>query len=195
MARTAELHRVTKETDIALSLTMDTQEGISIETGIPFMDHMLNSMAFHGRLGLKVKATGDLAVDYHHTVEDIGIVLGQALAKIVEDHGPVMRFGFSSIPMDDALSQATIDVCNRAYLVHQVNYPQAYSGVFDMSLFREFFLALANNARINLHLITFHGENSHHISESLFKALGRAVSQAYAAADNAGGIQSTKGVL
>lgn len=195
MARTAELHRVTKETDIALSLTMDTQEGISIDTGIPFMDHMLGSMAFHGRLGLQIKAAGDLAVDYHHTVEDIGIVLGQALAKIVEGHGPVMRFGFSSIPMDDALSQATIDVCNRAYLVHQVTYPQAYSGVFDMSLFREFFLALANNARINLHLITFYGENSHHISESLFKALGRAISQAYAPAQESGGIQSTKGVL
>lgn len=195
MARSASLHRVTKETDIALNLTMDTQEGISIDTGIPFMDHMLGSMAFHGRLGLEIKASGDLAVDYHHTVEDIGIVLGQALGKIVEEQGPVARFGFASIPMDDALSQASIDVCNRAYLVHQVSYPQAYSGVFDMSLFREFFLALTNNARVNLHLINLYGENSHHISESLFKALGRALSMAYAPAESAGGVQSTKGVL
>lgn len=195
MARTAQIHRVTKETDIKLSLTMDTQEGISVDTGILFMDHMLGSMAFHGRLGLQVVARGDLAVDYHHTVEDIGIVLGQALYQVVEEHGPVMRFGFASIPMDDALSQASIDVCNRAYLVHKVDYPQAYSGVFDMSLFREFFLALTHNARINLHLINLYGENSHHISESLFKALGKALSMAYASAGDGGSVQSTKGIL
>ncbi len=195
MERKAEIHRVTEETDIDLALVMDTQDGISIDTGIPFFDHMLNAMAFHGRLGLRVRAKGDVEVDFHHTVEDVGIVVGQALARVVEQHGPVMRFGFASVAMDDALSQATIDVCNRPYLVHKVTYPQALSGTFDMALLREFFLGLSNNGRINLHLVNLYGENSHHISESLFKALGRAASVAYAEAGGSRAIQSTKGLL
>ena len=192
--RKATIDRKTKETDIQLTLDLDSRE-VSLDLPLPFFVHMLNAMAHHGGFGLSVRATGDIEVDPHHLVEDLGIVLGQAFAQIQKAEGPLARYGHSIIPMDDALSEAVVDACNRAYLVYNPSFPQPYSGSFDMSLFREFFLAFAANARVNLHLSCRYGLNSHHMIESLFKAVGRALAQAFARIDSASGPISTKGSL
>ncbi len=174
-----QVSRSTKETAIDLILDFDKPAELSFSFGLPFFEHMLHAMAFHGGFGLKIKAKGDLEVDPHHLVEDLGLVLGQALSQYLDQIGAVDRYGSSIIPMDDALSEAVIDVCRRPYLVYQAQLPQTHAGTFDLSLLREFFLALANTARINLHLNCRYGVNSHHMVESLFKALGRAIKQAY----------------
>ncbi|NCN06114.1 MAG: imidazoleglycerol-phosphate dehydratase HisB [Spirochaetales bacterium] len=192
-ARIAKISRKTKETDISLVMNMDSRDKIDIDLPLPFMTHMLNAMAFHGGFGLEIKGTGDIEVDPHHLVEDLGIVLGQALARLF-DLGPVARYGHSVIPMDDALSEATIDVCNRPYLVYKANFPQKKAGDFDLFLFREFFHGLASNARINLHLECRYGENAHHMIEGLFKALGRALKEGFASLEE-GSTPSTKGIL
>ncbi len=191
-ARDVQVERSTKETEIRLRLQLDTDQPLTIETGVPFFDHMLHAMAFHGGLGLEVQARGDIEVDPHHLVEDVGIVFGQALAKAVDQHGPVARYGHAVIPMDDALSEATIDAGNRPYLVYRAEYPQPYCGAFAVELLREFFHGLAMNAAINLHLDARYGENTHHMCEALMKALGRAIAQAYRRHDR---VRSTKGSL
>ena len=150
-------------------------------------------MAFHGGFSLQIEGKGDLEVDPHHLVEDVGIVLGTAFSRIVEDFGSVARFGHAVIPMDDALSEVTIDACGRPYLVYRADFPQARSGNFDMWLTREFFGGLATSARINLHAECRYGLNSHHMVESLFKATGKALSQAFAPVE--GAPLSTKGSL
>jgi len=192
MSRTSHLERTTKETSIILDLNLDEAWQPDIKLGLPFFEHILGSMAFHGGFGLNIKGSGDLDVDPHHLVEDVGLVFGQALLSAFSDI-PVARFGHAVIPMDDALSEVTLDFCRRPFLVYRANFTQDRSGNFDMTLLREFFQALANKAEANLHLECRYGQNAHHMSESLFKALGKAVFQASRIAQN--GVQSTKGTL
>ena len=191
MSRTATITRTTKETEITITVTLDGAAEAQVSTGLPFLDHMLAALAFHGKIGLVVLASGDVAVDPHHLVEDTGIVLGSCLRQIFRDGGPVNRFGHAVIPMDEALSEATIDICGRPTLHYRADFPQDYSGEFPMWLFREFFLGLTMSAKIALHLDYRHGENAHHMIEALFKALGKAISIAYAPA--AESEMSTKG--
>ncbi len=191
--RVAKVTRNTKETKIDLVLNMEDRN-VSVSTGLPFFDHMLTAMAFHGKFGLVIKAEGDLEVDPHHLVEDTGIVLGQALKKITDDYGPVNRFGNSIIPMDEALSEAVIDASGRGFIVFKADFPQEYSGKFHMPLLKEFFTALAHRGGLTLHLECRYGDNSHHMAESLFKALGRTLGEAFTPRDNSE-VLSTKGVL
>ena len=177
--RKAQLTRKTKETHITTEINLDTPEAIDIVTGVPFLNHLLHSMAFHGKFSLKIKAEGDTDIDAHHIVEDLGLVLGEILSRLVSDSGSVMRFGHAVIPMDEALSEVAIDICGRPTCVYNVDFPQATVGSFDLLLLREFFFALANRAKISIHVFTRTGKNSHHMAESLFKALGKALSQAY----------------
>jgi imidazoleglycerol-phosphate dehydratase len=191
-----EIKRETGETQIELVLDLEKRERPRINTGLPFFDHMLYAMAFHGKFFLQIEARGDLEVDPHHLVEDTGLVLGQALLKSFREKGAINRYSMAKIPMDDALSEVVIDVCNRPYLVYKVNFPQETSGNFPNFLFKEFFQALVSEAKINLHLLSHYGENSHHISESLFKALGIGIEYAFRKT-GASGIESmsTKGVI
>ena len=191
--RTVVIKRKTKETDIKMTLDM-AAKGVQIDTPVAFFNHMLTAMAFHGGFALKVKADGDVDVDPHHLVEDIGLVLGDALAKSAEKAGVVKRYGYSIIPMDEAVSEAVIDICGRPSMVLNAEFPQAYSGTFDMALIREFLIALSNRAQIALHCTCRYGQNSHHMAEALFKALGKAIAQSYAAADS-DQVLSTKGLI
>jgi imidazoleglycerol-phosphate dehydratase len=179
-SRKVQITRKTRETDIQLGLDPDGAAAGNITTGLPFLDHLLVSMAFHGKILLSVTATGDLEVDPHHLVEDVGLVLGQALSAVLEKTGPVARFGHAVIPMDEALAEVTIDVCGRPTLVLQAQFPQPRVGTLDVALLREFFTALAAQARMSLHVEIRRGENSHHMAEAAFKALGRALKDAYA---------------
>ena len=184
--------RQTTETDISMSLSPDGDGAITIATGLPFFDHLLHSMAFHGGLGLTLQAKGDTDVDPHHLVEDTGLVLGSLLDEWARDHGPVRRFAEASIPMDEALSRVVVDVCGRSTAILRADFPQPNAGQFDIHLIREFWIALANRARISLHGIIEYGENSHHMVEALFKALGIALQQAYTPRPE---VRSTKGIL
>ncbi len=192
--RKAQLTRKTKETHVTVEINLDKPDVIDIDTGVPFFNHLLHSMAFHGKFSLTVKAKGDIDVDAHHVVEDIGLVLGEILSGLVFDSGAVMRFGHAVIPMDEALSEAAIDICGRPTCVYNACFPQATAGSFDLPLLREFFFALANRAKISIHVNTRTGKNSHHMAESLFKALGKALSQAYTYNDKTTNI-STKGTI
>jgi imidazoleglycerol-phosphate dehydratase len=202
--RAAGFARKTVETEIEVEVHMGAEAagGIRIDTGVPFFSHVLRSMAFHGRFGLAVEAKGDLEVDEHHLVEDTGLVLGEALRRLVELHGPVDRFGHAVIPMDDALAEVTIDVSGRPYLVFAADFPQERVGSFPVALLRDFLGALAHRAAVNVHARVRYGENSHHMAEALFKALGLAIRQAYALrggdpqSSEAGvGSMSTKGTI
>jgi imidazoleglycerol-phosphate dehydratase len=198
MSRTSTIERNTKETQIRLSLDLDSAPAPEVSTGVPFLDHMLTAMAFHGGFGLTVNATGDLPVDPHHLVEDTGIVLGSALEEAFRSGGPVKRFAHAVIPMDEALSEATIDVCGRPTLVYTADLPQQFAGDFGLWLFREFFSGLSMGARIALHLNCRYGENAHHMIEALFKALGKAIGEAYSLRDSGGpddASMSTKGAI
>jgi len=192
--RSTTIERNTSETQIKLSLDLSSQEPIEIDLGVPFFEHMLHALAFHGGFSLAVRGRGDLEVDPHHLVEDVGLVLGSAFARIVEESGHIARFGHAVIAMDDALSEATIDACGRPYLVYEATYPQTRSGAFDMSLIREFLWGFAGSARINLHAVCRYGENSHHMAEALFKAVGKSLKEAYRPIEG-GAPLSTKGSL
>jgi len=189
--RCIETSRKTKETDVTVGLDLSGPGEIRVDTGLPFFDHLLTSMAFHGGFGLSVTARGDVEVDAHHLVEDTGLVLGTALADILQRCQPVARFGHAVIPMDEALAEVAVDVCGRPTLGYRPRFPQARAGSFDLWLLREFFLALANQARISIHVDTRGAENSHHAAEAVFKALGKALAQAY----GPGRAMSTKGGL
>lgn len=192
MSRRSEVERTTRETRIRIAVDMDDAGEPSVSTGVPFFDHMLAAMAFHGGFAMEVAAEGDLEVDPHHVVEDTGIVLGSCLEQIFRDGATIRRFGHAVIPMDEALSEATVDVCGRPTLVYRADYPQEYAGNFALALVREFFSGLSMGARIALHLDCRYGENAHHMVEALFKALGKALGQAYAPA---GTEMSTKGMI
>lgn len=191
-----EIHRATKETDIRVILDMNDSGPSIPKTGLPFFDHMLNAMAFHGGFRLEVSASGDTEVDPHHLVEDTGLVIGQALEQARIESGGIRRYGQSIIPMDDALSEAVVDICGRPYLKWNVDWAQEKAGDFDLFLLREFFWGLAVAGKFNLHLTVRYSENGHHAAEAMFKATGRALSEAYL--PNRGGGEagmSTKGTI
>ena len=195
-ARTAEISRTTKETDIHLVLNLDGTGRASIDTGVPFFNHMLDAFARHGLFDLEVKAIGDIDVDAHHTVEDVGIVLGQAFAAALADKRGIVRFGNSFLAMDEALVLAAVDVSGRGQLHYAVDLPIEIVGTFDTTLAKEFFIALASNAAVTLHIRSFSGENSHHILEAAFKAAGRALGDATRINPRiAGELPTTKGAL
>lgn len=193
--RTAEITRETKETRITLSVNLDGTGAQQISTGIGFFDHMLSHIAKHGMVDLRVQAEGDLEVDGHHTVEDVGIVLGQALAKAAGDKAGMVRFGNGQCPLDEALVTAVLDFGGRAHLEYRVSPPTAKVGEFDTELAREFFLAVTANAGMALHLTQLSGANSHHILESAFKSFGRALDEATRLDPRRTDVASTKGVL
>ena len=193
--RQAEIKRKTQETDIELAVNLDQQEPVTIETGVGLFDHMLTLFARHSRISLTVKAEGDLWVDSHHTVEDVGIVLGQALRQALGDKAGINRYGTSFVPMDETLGMASLDLSGRSYLVFEADFDNPKLGNFDTELVEEFFQALAFNLQMNLHLKILHGKNSHHKAESLFKATGRALREAITINPEIHGVNSTKGLL
>ena len=194
MTRTAAIARATTETDIEISLDLDGVGAADVETGIGFFDHMLEAFARHSLIDLTVRAQGDLHVDGHHTVEDTGIVLGQAILRALGDKRGVRRFGSLALPMDEALVLAAVDVSGRGQLHWDVAVPPVMIGAFDASLAKEFFIALAANAGITLHVRSLAGENAHHVVEASFKAVARALRQAVEADPRMGdALPSTKG--
>ena len=193
--RTASIERNTFETKIKLSINLDAQEPVEIDTGVGFFDHMLILFARHSRLSLVVKVDGDLHVDSHHTVEDVGIVLGQAIREALGDKAGINRYGTSFVPMDETLGMASLDLSGRSYLVFDASFDNPKLGTFDTELVEEFFQALAFNLQMNLHLKILHGKNSHHKAESLFKATGRALREAITINPDIKGVNSTKGML
>ncbi|MCL2324107.1 MAG: imidazoleglycerol-phosphate dehydratase HisB [Actinomycetia bacterium] len=193
--RTATLTRATNETDITLTLDLDGAGAVDARTGSAFFDHMLTAFARHGGFDLELKADGDLEVDDHHTVEDVGIVLGQAFAQALGDKRGITRFGDALVPMDEALVLAAADISGRGQLHYEVAVPIELIGSFDTTLAREFFIAFCSNAGLTLHLRSLAGENSHHILEAAFKAAARALRSAVALDPRVSGVPSTKGAL
>jgi imidazoleglycerol-phosphate dehydratase len=194
-ARQARVERTTKETQIALHLNLDGGGAAKVETGIPFFNHMLEAWAKHGLMDLTVDARGDLEVDLHHTVEDVGICLGKALREAMGDKAGIARYGASFLPMDEALLHAAVDISGRPFLVFNVPIQRTRIANFDLDLLREFFRAFAFNAEITLHVNMHYGENLHHIAEAVFKAVGRALAEATRLNPRVAGVPSTKGSL
>lgn len=195
MGRVSNITRETKETRVALTLDLDGSGNIDISTGIPFFDHMLSLFAVHGLFNLTISASGDLDVDFHHTVEDIGLVLGEAISQSLIDRKGIRRFGHSVTPMDDALTSVTVDLSNRPYLVYNVELPQLQSMGFNIAIAKEFFRAFSTKGGMNLHINLHYGENEHHVIESIFKGTGRAMKLAVTRDKRFGGVRSTKGTL
>lgn len=195
MLRSTEIERITSETQVALKLNIDGTGQASINTTVAFLDHMLHLFARHGQFDLSVQAHGDIDIDFHHTVEDIGIVLGQAFRQALGDKQGIARYGTARVPMDEALADVSVDLSGRPYLVYNVPLPKVKVGDFDAELAREFFQAFANTCGCNLHLNLLYGENVHHIIEACFKGFGRALDSATALNPRLAGVMSTKGVL
>ncbi len=191
--RTAEITRTTRETDIAVKIDLDGKGQCEIQTGIPFMDHMLELLGRHALLDLQVQAHGDVQVDYHHTVEDLGLVLGQALHQALGDHKKITRYGWCLLPMDDALARVALDLGGRPYLVYRIACENLLVRDFNIVLAREFFQALVNEARINLHIDQLYGQEPHHAIEAIFKGVARALRMACALDERQAGLPSTKG--
>jgi imidazoleglycerol-phosphate dehydratase len=195
MARTAEIARQTAETKIELTLDLDGQGQSRIETGVGFLDHMLTLLAKHGAFDLDVKADGDLHIDSHHTVEDVGICLGKALREALGDKVGIRRYGHFTLPMDETLVTSAVDLGGRAFCVWRADVPNELLGNFHSSLAEEFWRAVAGNALMNLHVLVHYGRNTHHMIEGIFKATARALRQAAEHDQRAGGVPSTKGTL
>lgn len=195
MPRTAEIQRSTAETKIKLSLNLDGTGAADLRTGVGFFDHMLTLLARHGLFDLTVVAEGDLQVDQHHTVEDVGICLGQALAQALGDKAGITRYGSITLPMEETLVTSAVDLSGRAWFVCQAAFPTEKIGEFDAQLVEDFWQAVSANAKMNLHLVLHYGRNSHHIAEGLFKATARALRQAVAVDPRQTGIPSSKGSL
>ena len=194
--RTATVLRKTAETDITLSLTVDGKGSSKIDTGVPFFDHMLTLFAKHGLFDLEIKALGDVAVDYHHTVEDVGIVLGEAFRQALGDKRGIVRYGFFYVPMDEALARVVVDLSGRACLAYDVVSPTMYVRDFNLILVKEFCRAFSNALACNLHVKLEYGEEPHHVAEAIFKALARALDAATLIDERtAGALPSTKGKL
>jgi imidazoleglycerol-phosphate dehydratase len=194
--RTATITRNTKETRIAVTLDLDGGGKSDLRIGIPFLEHMLDQVARHGMFDLSIQAEGDLQIDAHHTVEDTGIVLGQALHQALGDKGGIRRYGHAYVPLDEALSRVVVDCSGRPGLDYHVEYPRARVGEFDVDLLREFFQGLVNHAQITLHIDNLRGRNAHHIAETICKAFGRALRMAVEIdARQGGATPSTKGML
>lgn len=196
MQRTATLSRTTRETDIRITLGLDGTGVSKIQTGVPFFDHMLDQVARHGLIDIELTAKGDLEIDAHHTVEDVGITLGQAFAEAVGDKAGIMRYGHAYVPLDEALSRVVVDLSGRPGLVYQVEYPRARIGDFDVDLLSEFFQGFVNHAAMTLHIDNLRGRNAHHIAETIFKGFGRALRFAVERDPRRGNeLPSTKGAL
>lgn len=195
-SRTAEIVRNTNETKIKVVINLDGTGKQKLASGVPFLDHMLDQIARHGLIDLEVEADGDLHIDAHHTVEDIGIAIGQALSQAIGNKSGIRRYGHAYVPLDESLSRVVIDFSGRPYLEFHVPFVRATSGTFELDLVREFFQGLVNHAKISLHIDNLRGENAHHQCETVFKAFGRALRMA-AEIDprTAGAIPSTKGTL
>ena len=195
MQRSASISRNTKETNIAVDLLLDGTGQSSIHTGVGFFDHMLEGFSKHGFFDLNCQVNGDLHVDGHHTVEDTGIVLGQAIKEAIGDKRGIKRYGYFILPMDDALALCAVDLCGRPYLQFDCNFPQTMVGDFDVSLVREFFYAISYSAAMNIHIKMLSGENSHHMIEAVFKAFAKALDDAVSMDDRIKDVLSTKGSL
>ncbi|KAF0208430.1 MAG: imidazoleglycerol-phosphate [Actinobacteria bacterium] len=195
VGRTATITRTTNETDITLTLDLDGSGETTVSTGVPFFDHMLDALGRHGSLDLAVTARGDLEVDAHHTVEDVGIVLGQTVAEALGDKRGIRRFGSAAVPMDEALVLGAIDISGRGQLTYAVEVPIEIIGTFDTTLAKEFLVAFATNAGITLHVHKLAGDNAHHIIEAAFKAVARALREAVEIDPRVVGVPSTKGSL
>jgi imidazoleglycerol-phosphate dehydratase len=196
MARTVSLARKTLETDISLTLSLDGSGKADIATGIGFLDHMLTALTRHALLDLTLRASGDLHIDFHHTTEDVGIVLGQAIAQALGDKRGIARFGHALVPMDEALAEVAIDISGRPFLAWDVAFAQPKIGQMDTELFEEFFRAFAFNALLTLHVTRRAGHNAHHVAEACFKATARALRAAVALDPRIGdAVPSTKGAL
>lgn len=195
MTRAAEIDRKTRETDIHVSLTLDGEGAGERDTGVGFLDHMLDLLARHGRLDLTVKARGDLETGAHHTVEDVGICIGQALDQALGDRTGIARYGQATVPMDESRASCAIDISGRGLCTFEASLPPGAIGNFDHELAEEFFRALASNARLTLHLTVEAGTNAHHVIEAAFKALARALRAAVALDPTERGVPSTKGTL
>lgn len=195
MPRTARIHRQTAETQIELELNLDGAGRSQVATGVGFLDHMLTLLAKHGALDLTVKATGDLEVDQHHTVEDVGICFGLALREALGDKAGIARYGHFTLPMEETLATTALDLGGRAYLVFQAEFPTPKIGQFDSELVEDFWQAVSANALCNLHVLVHYGRNSHHIAEAVFKATARALRMAVSPDPRIRGVPSTKGTL
>lgn len=195
MERIAKVERVTKETDIAMTLNLDGRGDYQIDTGIGFFDHMLSGFARHGFFDLDVKVKGDLIVDCHHTIEDTGIVLGEAIKKAVSDKAGIKRYGHFILPMDETLVLCAIDLCGRPYLNFDVDFTTERIGYMDTEMAREFFYAVSYGAGMNLHIKKLDGLNNHHIMEAVFKAFGKALDMATSFDERIDGVLSTKGTI
>lgn len=193
--RKATISRTTNETDIQLELTIDGEGNAQLETGVPFLTHMLDLFTKHGQFDLKVQANGDIEIDDHHTTEDIGICLGQALREALGDKKGIKRYGHAFVPMDEALAQVVIDLSNRPHFEFRGEFPSQKVGTFDVELVHEFLWKFALEARMNLHVIVHYGRNTHHMIEAVFKALGRALDEATMIDPRVKGVPSTKGML
>lgn len=195
MSRTATIHRKTAETDIQLQLELDGQGTSDIDTGVGFFDHMLTLLAKHGAMDLRVKADGDLHVDQHHTVEDVGICLGQAIRQALGDKAGIRRYGHFTLPMEETLATVALDLSGRFAFAFQADFPTETIGQFDSQLVEDFWQATAANALCNLHVVVHHGRNSHHIAEAIFKAAARSLRMAVEPDPRVSGVPSTKGTL
>ncbi len=194
--RKASVERNTLETQIQVAINLDGTGECKLDTGVPFLEHMLDQVARHGLIDLEIKAKGDLHIDAHHTVEDIGITLGQAFSKAIGDKKGIVRYGHAYVPLDEALSRVVIDFSGRPGMEYNVNFTRASIGEFDVDLFHEFFQGFINHANVTLHIDSLTGTNSHHIAETIFKAFGRAVRMAITADPRMQGVMpSTKGSL
>lgn len=193
--RTAQFERKTKETDIFIEINLDGAGKSEINTSIPFLDHMLTLFSFHGNIDLSIKASGDIHIDYHHLIEDIGISLGEAVKKALGDKKGIRRYGEATIPMDESLSQVVIDISGRPYLVYKVASRSKYLKELDASLFEDFFRAFTNNSMMNMHINLRYGRDVHHIFESIFKAFGKALQVAVSIDSKKRSVPSTKGRL
>ena len=193
--RTAEKHRVTNETDVRVRVNLDGSGQQDIESGIPFFDHMLSQLARHGRMDLEIKAKGDLEIDGHHTVEDIGLTLGQAINEALGERRGIARFAHASVPLDEALSRVVVDFSGRGYLVYRAQFETPMIGDLQTELVEEFFKALVMEGRLNLHVESLYGRNQHHIVETMFKAAARAIHHATRVVFDDGEVPSTKGSL
>lgn len=195
MSRKAELERRTRETTVQVSIELDGSGQADVTTGIAFFDHMLALFSVHGFFDLGIHAQGDIAVDSHHTVEDVGLVLGEAVDRAVGDRKGIRRYGYAVTPMDDALAQVAIDLSRRPYLLFQIPVVSSLERTFNGALAKEFFKSVANRAGMNLHVTVPYGENEHHILEAVFKSFGRALQQAVSADPRSRGVRSSKGTL
>jgi imidazoleglycerol-phosphate dehydratase len=194
--RTAKVERKTKETDISVAVNLDGNGTHTIQTSVPFLDHMLSLMSKHGLIDMRIKAKGDIEIDYHHTVEDMGIVLGRAVKQALGDMKGIARYGQATVPMDESLASVSLDISGRPYLVYKVEFPKKGKlRNFDPDLVEDFLHALVSSSGMTLHIATPYGRNTHHIVEAVFKALGRALRQAVTIDPRVKGVPSTKKII